>query len=116
MGTSAEFVAFVREQLSPLGGLSDGTFFGGHALKQHGRQFAMVMGNTLYFCVDDATRPQFEQRGCKAFSYATKTKVVQVRKYFSVPPKLFDDPAQMLQWARHAIDAASGTRPSSQSP
>ena len=107
MSASAEFVAFVREQLTPLGALTDGTFFGGHALKQHGRQFAMVMGNTLYFRVDDTTRPDFEKRGCQAFSYATKTKVVQVRKYFSAPLELFDDQAQMLNWARQAIRAAS---------
>ena len=107
MSASAEFVAFVREQLSPLGALSDGTFFGGHALKQHGQQFAMVMGNTLYFRVNDSTRPDFEKRGCKPFSYATKTKVVQVRKYFSAPLELLDDQALMLQWARQAIHAAS---------
>lgn len=107
MSASTEFVHFVRELLAPLGTLSGGTFFGGHAIKHGGRQFAMVMGNTLYFRVSDATRPEFEKRGSKAFSYATKAKLVQVRKYFSAPEELFDDPQLMLAWARQAIDAAA---------
>ena len=107
MSASTEFVHFVRDLLAPLGPLSDGKFFGGHAMKHQGRQFAMVMGNTLYFRVSDATRPDFEKRGSKAFSYSTKTKVVQVRKYFSAPEELFDDPQQMLAWARRAVDAAA---------
>ncbi len=106
MSASAEFVRFARELLAPLGPLRDGKFFGGHAMKQDGRQFAMVMGNTLYFRVNDATRPAFEQRGCTAFSYPTKTKRVQVRSYYSVPEELFENQAMMLDWARQAIHAA----------
>ena len=109
MSASAEFVRFVRELLAPLGPLSDGKFFGGHAIKQDGRQFAMVMGNTLYFRVNDATRPAFEQRSCTAFFYPTKTKVVQVRTYFSVPEELFENQVMMLDWARQAIHAAGTT-------
>ncbi len=108
MSASAEFVSHTRELLGALGPLSDSKFFGGHAMKHEGRQFAMVMGNTLYFRVNDVTRPAFEQRGCTAFSYPTKTKVVQVRTYFSVPEELFENPALMLAWARQAIQAAGG--------
>jgi DNA transformation protein len=107
LSASNEFVHFVRELLAPLGPLTGSQFFGGQAMKYQGRQFAMVMGNTLYFRVNDATRPEFEKRGCPAFSYANKTKRVQVRQYFAVPEALFDDPQLMLAWARQAVDAAA---------
>jgi len=106
MSASAEFVSHVRELLAPLGPLSDGKFFGGHAMKYQGRQFAMVMGNTLYFVVDDQTRPAYEQRGSTPFSYSTKQRVVKVRKYFSAPEELFEDRELFLSWARQAIAAA----------
>jgi len=107
MSASAEFVRYVHELLTPLGDIRDGKFFGGHAMKHGGKQFAMVMGNTLYFRVDDASRSAYEKRGSKPFSYSTKNGVVQVRKYYAAPAELLDDPAQLLAWARQAIDAAS---------
>ncbi|KAF0813546.1 hypothetical protein IGB42_01897 [Andreprevotia sp. IGB-42] len=107
MSASAEFVRHVKDLLAPLGNCSDGSFFGGHALKQHGHQFAMIMGNTLYFRVDDTTRPTYEQHGASAFSYATRKGRVQVRKYYSAPEALFEDQQLLLAWARQAINAAS---------
>jgi len=106
MSASAEFVAYVREMLAPLGDIRDGKFFGGHAMKHGAHQFAMVMGNTLYFRVDDGSRLAYEKRGSKPFSYSTKNGVVQVRKYYAVPAELLDDPAQLVAWARQAIMAA----------
>lgn len=42
MSASAEFFRFARELLAPLGPLSERKLFGGHAMKQDGRQFAML--------------------------------------------------------------------------
>lgn len=111
MSASAEFVAYVRDLLAPLGPLSDGKFFGGYAVKHDGRQFAMIMGNTLYFRVSDATRGAYEQQGATPFAYTTKQRTVQVRKYFSVPESLFENQAQLLAWARQAIAAAAPAKP-----
>jgi DNA transformation protein len=108
MSASAEFVSYVREQLVPLGHLSDGKFFGGRAIKHKGSQFAMVMGNTLYLRVSDATRPEYERRGSRPFSYSTKNGVVQVRKYYAAPEELLENPQQLLAWSRQAIIAAKG--------
>lgn len=109
MSASAEFVDYVRELLGPLGQLTGGKFFGGHALKHKGSQFAMIMGNTLYLRVDDRTRSEFEKQGSRPFSYSTKNGVVQVRKYYAAPEDLLESPDQLLAWARQAIAAASET-------
>lgn len=111
MSASPEFVAHVTERLAPLGPLTHGQFFGGHAFKHRGIQFAMVMGNTLYFCVNEATRPSYVAAGAQPFAYTTKNGRVEVRKYFSVPEKVLEGFDQLLAWAREAI-ASAGKSPS----
>lgn len=106
MSASPAFVAYISEQLAPLGGLTSGQFFGGHAFRHNGTQFALVMRNTLYFCVDGSTRPLYISAGSQPFSYNTARGPVEVRRYYSAPESLFDDSSNLLQWARQAIAAA----------
>ena len=106
MSASPEFIEYVRELFSPLGALTEGKFFGGFAFKSGSKQFAMIMGNTLYFCVTDETRLKYEALGMEPFSYSTKKRKVNVRKYYSVPEDLFENNARLIQWAKEAIDSA----------
>jgi DNA transformation protein len=108
MSASKEFVGHVRELLSSIGEFSDGKFFGGHALKHRGKQFAMIMGNTLYLRVNDETRPQYVAKGSKPFSYLTKARRVEVRTYFAAPDELLESKEALLAWTRKAIHAATG--------
>lgn len=107
MGASAEFVAHMREQFAPLGGVSDAVFFGGRAFSWRGKQFAWVMGNSLYLRAGDDTRAEFEAHGAQPFSYSTKKGLVLVRKFYTAPEFLMDDPEQLLAWAKKAIAAAA---------
>jgi DNA transformation protein len=106
-GASPEFIEFVRELMSPLGTLSDGRFFGGHSFKSRGTQFAMIMGNTLYFCVNDHTRKDYEAKGMESFSYTTKKRRVFVRKYYAVPEDIVEEQDELVKWGTLAIDAAT---------
>lgn len=107
MSADPGFVAFVSEQLEPLGPLTSGRFFGGHAFKRDGVQFAMVMGNTLYLRVDDDTRPAFQEAGSEAFSYTTKKRRVMVESYYAAPETLLDDGDDLVSWARLASEVAA---------
>lgn len=69
----------------------------------------MIMGNSLYFVVDEGTRKKYEQAGMQPFSYATKKGRIQVRKYFEVPEEVLTDPAQRRIWANEAIGVARKT-------
>jgi len=106
MSASPEFIAYVRDLLAPLGTLKDGKFFGGFAFKSGSKQFAMIMGNTLYFCVNNQTRKKYEAAGMEPFSYSTKNGRVKVNKYFSVPDDLFENQDKLVEWAREAIQSA----------
>ncbi|MYM24104.1 TfoX domain containing protein [Duganella sp. FT135W] len=107
MAANAEFVSYIKEQLAPLGFLSSGSFFGGQAINYHGHQFAWVIGSTLYLRVNDITRPDFEAAGAQPFKYNTKKGKITVRKFYTAPEFLLDDPEQLLSWSRRAIEATS---------
>ena len=106
MSANPEFINFVREFLLPVGVIKDDSFFGGFAFKHNNKQFAMIMGNTLYFCVDSSTRAKYEALGMVPFSYSTKKGLVQVKKYYSVPEDLFEDQEQLIIWANESIQVA----------
>jgi len=106
MSANPEFVAYISDQLDPLGPLGSGKFFGGHAFKSGGIQFAMIMGDTLYLRVDDGLREDFENLGSQAFSYQGSRGRVQVKSYYALPDGDVDDQDAMLVWARRSISAA----------
>ena len=70
----------------------------------------MIMGNSLYFAVDEDSRKKYEQAGMQPFSYMTKKGRIQVRKYFELPEDVFTDPEQLRLWANEAIQAANKTK------
>ncbi len=106
MSASSEFVAYIRDQFAPLGRLEEGSFFGGFAFKSGSKQFAMIMGNTLYFCVNNKSRIKYERLGMVPFSYATKKRTVQVKKYYAAPEDFFEDQEKLIEWANETIQAA----------
>jgi DNA transformation protein and related proteins len=106
-----EYTNYVLELLEPIGHMRASPFFGGTGIYDGSAQFAMVMGNTLYFAVDDASRAKYEQAGMKPFSYLTKNGRVQVRRYFELPEDVLADPQRLRQWAHEAIDLAAKAKP-----
>ena len=103
---TSDFVEFLKDQLGPIQGLASARFFGGIRLSSNGIQFAMVMGNALYFAVDGLTRPHYEKLGSKCFSYETKKGRVNVTRYYEVPAKAIEESAQLVALAAESIEAS----------
>ena len=110
MAPSTEYKEYVLELLEPIGSLRTSRFFGGVGIYYGSVQFAMMMGNSLYFVVDESTRKKFEQAGMQPFSYLTKKGRIQVRKYFELPEDVLTDAEQLRQWAKESIQVASKTK------
>ena len=106
MSASTEFTTYILDRLHVLGPIETRRFFGGVGLLADATQFAMIMGNTVYFVVNDATRTKYEQAGMSCFSYSTKTKLVQVRRYFALPEEILEDQDALRAWAGEAMLAA----------
>ncbi len=110
MSASTEYAEYVLELLEPIGPVRTGRFFGGVGLSSGSTQFAMIMGNSLYFVVDDGTRPKYERAGMAPFSYATKKGRVQVKKYFELPEEILTDPEQLRLWANESMRIAAESK------
>ena len=106
MAFGSELAEHVLDMLAPLGAVDAKRFFGGIGIRQEGVLFAMIMDETLYFRVDAESRPRYEAAGCQAFTYETRTGSRSIEGFFTVPEDLFDEPADMRDWARGAIAAA----------
>lgn len=107
---SKDYVDFVEEQLAPIPGLASSRFFGGIGLSADGVLFAMIMDNALYFAVGDVTRPRYESMGSRCLWYSTKKGRVDVKKYYELPAEVFEDPDQLLAFAREAVEVARKAR------
>ncbi len=109
MSASKEFIAYIMALLEPVAAIEGSKFFGGYGIKSDGVQFAMIMGNSLYFVVDDKTRVMYEKHEMKPFSYMTKNGERLVKRYFEVPFELLENPDELLDWARESIGIAKAT-------
>lgn len=111
MAVSAEYKAFVREQLEALGPVRIRAMFGGAGVYLDDFMFGLIAAETLYFKVDDQNRAAFEEEGQEPFMYQPPPKDGKERKsigmsYYEVPERLYDDPDELVVWARDALSAA----------
>jgi len=104
--STKEYIEHVLALLEPINAISAGKFFGGHGVSCNSVQFAMIVGNSLFFVVDDSTRNKYIEMGTGCFWYTKKTGKVNVKKYHEVPGVLFDEPDTFLEWAIESVKIA----------
>ncbi|MDE1999173.1 MAG: TfoX/Sxy family protein [Burkholderiales bacterium] len=99
------FAQFIVEQMAGLGPVQAKAMFGGFGLYLQGLMFSLILDDTVYIKVDDASRERFESQGLEPFRYEAKGKVASL-KYFQAPAEAYDDPSAMMAWARLGYEAA----------
>jgi DNA transformation protein and related proteins len=106
MVASGTFAEFLREQLAPLGRVTMPRMFGKTGVFCDGVMLGMVTDNTLYFRVDDHNRGAFnEAASYPPLNYAKKGSTIDL-SFWRAPERLFDEPDELLSWARAALAAA----------
>ena len=105
MSRSSEFVEFVTEQMSFVGGLRVRAMFGGYGVYRDDRIFAIIVDDRLYFKADSITRAEFEEKGLSPFTYVARGKPVTMQ-YFEAPPEVFEEPEAMRSWVQKALRVA----------
>jgi DNA transformation protein and related proteins len=106
MVASDSFAEFLREQLAPLGRVTMRRMFGKTGVFCDDVMLGMVTENTLYFRVDDDNRATFKEAQCfPPLNYAKKGTTIDL-SFWRVPERLFDEPDELLIWARAALAAA----------
>ena len=105
MTVGAGFLQYVLEQLERLGGVTQRRMFGAVGLYRDGVFFSVIDDDTLYFKVDDTTRPDYESRGMQPFRpYKDKPEVSMT--YYTVPVDVLDDAEELVIWARRSVSIA----------
>jgi len=64
--------------------------------------FGVIKRGRLFFRVDDATRPPYEEAG----SGPLRLKAGILETYYEVPFDVREDPLELRQWAGRAVKAA----------
>lgn len=101
MPSDPDFVAYVLEQLEGAGEITSRAMFGGHGIWERGDMFALISSDsTLYFKVNDETRPDYQDAGSHQF---------MTMPYWSVPADVLEDSALLHAWAADAIEIGHAT-------
>lgn len=116
MTASPQYTEYILELLQPIGRVNIRRMFGGVGISYGAVHFAIIMGNSLYFTVDDSTREKFEKAGMNPFSYVTKKGRIFVRSYFELPEDALNDPESLKLWANESINIASKKKKPKRSP
>jgi len=116
MAPGHEFLEFVKDLVAPLGPIVSRRMFSGAGIYCDGVIFALLLRDVLYFKVDDGNRRDYEAEGLSPFSYQAKGRTIEINAYWRVPERLFDDPEEMLAWARAALAAGARAQAKAKGP
>jgi DNA transformation protein len=106
MVASETYAEFLREQLAPLGRVTLRRMFGKTGVFCDGVMLGMVTDNMLYLRVDDHNREAFkEAESFPSLSYEKGGNTIDL-SFWRAPERLFDEPDELVTWARLALAAA----------
>lgn len=98
-----EFVEHIIESLTGWAVVTARSMFGGYGLYRDDRIFAIVAYDTLFFKVDDLSRPKFIAAGLAPFTYGENRVSTG---YFQPPTTALDDREELALWAEKGWQAA----------
>src|ERR1700694_830366 len=105
MAVSSDYLDYVRDQLSGVGGVTSRRMFGGAGLYCDEFFFALVDNDTLYLRVDDPNRADFTTRGMGQFRPYPESPQLSTT-YYETPADVLEDAAELVAWARRSVTAA----------
>ncbi len=98
MAASAEFLAFLKDQMAGFAPVTARRMFSGAGIYRDGRIFALVARDSLYLKSDADTQAVFEAEGLQPFTYETKQGARIISSYRRAPARCLDDPDEMAAW------------------
>ena len=107
MAVSQSYREFVLEQLGRVTPVTGKSMFGGVGIYAQGLFFALIAEDRLYLKVDDATRPDFEQRGMEPFRPFGEDSAMG---YYEVPVDVLEDVTKLETWMKKAIEVTAAAK------
>jgi DNA transformation protein and related proteins len=100
----------IRELFAAFGPVTVRRMFGGAGIFAEGMCIAIVVDSVIYLKTDDQTAAGFEAEGLQPFSYRTGSGKRTVMSFWRMPDRLYDDPDELVGWARAAFGAAQRSK------
>jgi DNA transformation protein len=97
---------FLIELFAGFGPVTIRRMFSGYGVSADGINFSLVLRGAVYLRADETTIPRFESEGSTPFQYERQGKLRIMGSYWQLPERLYDDPDDMVEWARAAFAAA----------
>ena len=103
----------IAELFSGFGPVAVRRMFSGSGVFADGLMIALVVDGVIYLKADESLVPLFEREGQAPFSYKTRDGRRTLNSYWRMPERLYDEPDQLAEWARHSLQAArrAGNKP-----
>jgi len=102
---SRGFIEFAVELLGRIGPVRARAMFGGHGLYCGDVMIGLVDDDEIFLKTDEATRPRFEEAGCRQWIFEGGGKRME-SSYFRPPDLAHESPEDMETWGRLALEAA----------
>ena len=103
----------ITELFSGFGPVTVRRMFSGSGIFADGLMIALSVDGVIYLKADAASIAEFEREGLRPFSYQTKDGRRTLNSYWRMPERLYDEPDELAEWARHSLQAArrAGSKP-----
>ncbi len=109
MSVSDSYRTFILEQLGRVvPRIRSKSMFGGVGVYSGERFFALIDNDTLFFKVDDATRPDFIAASMRAWSPFDDGR--EMKGYYELPEDLLEDPDSLRPWVEKAVAVAASKK------
>jgi DNA transformation protein len=105
MGLTPGFRDYLFDVLAPLGKIETKRFFGLDGIKADGAMLGFVLDEKIYFRTDEQSRSAYAEEGGTPFTFGKSGEAI-VTCYYTIPDRLYDEPEELVQWARRARVAA----------
>jgi DNA transformation protein len=111
MKLTPEYRAYVIELFAPLGPIAIKPVFGFAGLLTGGAMFGVVDGNSrIYLKTREHDRSAYEKEGSEPLLVRPRPKGELIAtSYYAIPERLYDEPDELIEWARRACEAAASS-------
>ena len=98
---------FLHDLFAEFGAIEIKRMFSGRGIYARGVIFGIISRDgAIHFKTDEVTRAAYEQEGAKPLAFTKKNGQRMVTSYWRLPERLYDDPAELADWAREAVRVA----------
>ena len=100
----------IVELFSAFGPVAVRRMFGGAGIYADGTMFALIADGIIYLKAGETNVAMFEREQLAPFAFSKRTGERVMTSYRRMPDRLYDDPDELVVWARAALAAAHQPR------